>query len=481
VDVGTTQTKAALIDEQGHFVCRSGAPTPGADDGDVDHALDPDRLQTTVCGLIRGLVTEAPKHHVAAICATNQRATLIALDGAGRALSVLSWQDPRPVDRLADLRRHMDGATYQALTGLPHSAMWPLAKIRWLQRERPEVASAVHRYGLVQDDLLLRLGADAPMIDPSNASPTGLWELEGGRWCPELLALVGLSPTQLPQVVAAGSLAGTLGPAAAAAMGLATSTPLLVGGGDQACASLGLGVLTPGQVGLCLGTAADILAPVAGVPEPLPGRIATDHILPGMCLLEGFLGAFGASLDWIRSLLATSGNGDGAAADFDTSEEAPLFLPFLSGIATPDFNQAVQGALVGLTPAHGPAAIEAAVMDGLAMELRRILGSRVATQDVTEVVVAGGGVRARSLLRRLADVTQVTLVAHPESEAALLGTAAIAWYGLDMFDNLASAVRAMNTGPGLRHEPRISPQKIAGRYARYCHWVETLLAATEAP
>lgn len=490
IDVGTTRTKVALIDSQGSFVSQSAAPTPGADAGDADRALDPDALETTVCGLIRGLVAESGDHPrvagvarvaVEAICVTNQRATLLALDDAGRALTVLSWQDMRSEEVLADLASELDSNSYQSLTGLPHSAFWPLTKIRWLQRRRPDVAADACRYGLVHDDLLMRLGADEPVIDPSNASLTGFWEPERGRWSESLLALVGLTQSHLPRVVNAGSPAGTLGREAAAATGLSTSIPLFVGGGDQACAALGLGVLSPGQVGLSLGTAADILAPMAGVPEPRPGRIVTDHILPGMCLLEGFFGAFGASLAWCRALLGSDGDTHQAAAQFDTSAEAPLYLPFLSGVATPDFNPAMRGALLGLTADHGPEAIESAVMDGLAMELRRILESRVATGDVTEMVVSGGGVRAPGMLRRLADATQVTLVAHPESEAALLGTAAVAWYGRGVFDGLKTAARAVAGSPGRRQEPVLSSERVANRYARYCHWVETMLAATEAP
>jgi len=481
IDVGSTSTKAAFLDDQGEILAAHFAPTPGALGEDPDHALDGDALLETVHGLIRRLTAEATDSRVQAICVTNQRATVLALDKADRVLAALSWQDPRAGEARADLATELDEAAFQSITGLPHSTIWTLTKIRWLQQNRPALAAATRRYALVQDYLLGRLGADDPVIDPSNASPTGLWDLADARWSPELLQLVSLDAALLPRVVPAGTVAGSLSPASAEATGLPTTTALMVGGGDQACATLGLGVLTPGQVGLSLGTAADILSPVAKIPEPRPGRICTAHVVQGQYLLEGFLGSFGASLHWVKRLLNTTADRLPNPGSFAISEDAPIFLPFLSGVVTPDFNPAVRGALVSLSTSDGPDEIEAAVLDGIVLELRRILDSRVASPEAKELILTGGASTVPGLLGRLADATQLPLVTYDTTETALTGVACIVWTALGRYPDLPAAVRTLVGKPTTRHAPQISAAQVKRRYDQYCRWVAALLAATEPP
>jgi xylulokinase len=481
IDVGSTQTKIAFLDDQGGFLALEGAPTPGGSGGDPDQALDAKALLGTVHALIGKLTAAATGSRVQAICVTNQRATVLALDKADRVLAALSWQDPRAQDARTELAAQLDETAFGAITGLPHSTLWTLTKIRWLQQNRADLAAATCRYALVQDYLLTRLGADEAVIDPSNASPTGLWDLAGECWSPELLQLVRLDAAHLPRVVPAGTVAGTLGRASAEATGLPTTTSLIVGGGDQACAALGMGVLTPGQVGLSLGTAADILSLTSGIPEPRPGRISTAHVVAGQCLLEGFLGAFGASLSWVRRLLNTTADRPPNVCGLAISQDAPIFLPFLSGVATPDFNPEMRGALLGLAPSAGPGEIEAAVLDGLALELRRILESRVASPEVSELLVAGGAALHPGLRSRLADATQRPLVTCPTTETALTGAACIAWTALGRFPSLGAAANALVGEPPTHHSPQAPAAHVERRYAQYCRWVDALLTTTERP
>jgi sugar (pentulose or hexulose) kinase len=476
IDVGTTRTKVAMVDALGAVRAVASAPTPGAAAGDPDHALDIAALPGLLGTLVRTALAETGGSTVTGICVTGQRATFVAADSSGQPLAVLSWQDPRSAPDVEALRAEIDAATYQGITGLPLTTISVLARLRWLRRCRPELTPSTARISLVTEEVLRSLGAPDRVIDPSNAAPLGVWDLTRAAFSPELLRLAGLDAAMLPQVAAAGSPVGALATAAAAGCGLPSGTPLLLGGGDQACATLGMGVLDPGQVGLSLGTSADLTCPVDGVAEPRPGRICTPHVVPGQTLLEGFVSTFGAALDWGRALLRGSGP-DPAAATGEPAADDPFFLPFLTGIATPDFAPGVRGGLVGLGPAHGPEVVARAVQEGLALELGRVLDSAALTGGLREIVACGGAAAAPSLLQRIADVTGRPVLARTDSEATLLGAACLAWAGLGRRPGPAAAARAFAQGRIRCFPPSARGDRSEQRRRDYDRWVVRLREA----
>lgn len=475
IDVGTTRTKAALVDERGVIAAFQDIATPGAAAGDPDHTPDAEGLSSLVLGLLSTLIDRAPVGAaVEGICVTGQRATFTARDAGGRVLASLSWRDSRAAKDVTSLARELDPDLYQATTGLPLSPISVLCRMHWLRRSRPEIAQATRRISLVADTVLEALGAPEGFMDPSNASATGLWDLGEGAWSKALLGLVGLKAEQLPRVVPPGTLVGGLGQDAARATGLRAGTPLLVGGGDQPLASLGMGVLEPGRMGLGLGTSADLTTPVLGVADPLPGRICTAHVLSGYSLLEGFVPCFGAALDWGRALLREEEPAEGLSLG-EPRDDDPLFLPFLNGIATPDFVPGVRGGLVGLAPWHGPAVVARAIREGLALEICRILDSSAMPGRVDTLTACGAAVRDSALMAQIANTAGITILAHGTLEATLLGAAHLAWFGLGRFSSPRDAATAMMPESSVRYHPCPRCTASNGRQEAYGRWVTRLL------
>lgn len=477
IDVGSTRIKAALVDDRGVTHAIVSTATPGGAGRDPDHAVDAEALTAAVTGLLTTLRSRQPEgSRLEGFCVTGQRATFFAVDVRERALAALSWQDPRAAQDAGTLADEWGADRYQALTGLPCTPIAVLPRLLWLRRRRPEISRATHRIALVADTVLEALGASRRLMDPSNASATGLWDLARGEWSAPLLHLGGLEAGQLPAVVPAGSFAGGLSLAAARATGFQAGTPLLVGGGDQPCATLGMGVVSPGQLGLSLGTAADLTTPVPGVAEPLPGRINTAHVVSGETLLEGFMASFGSALDWSRAL--RPGPPPPPEADvWSPREDDPLFFPFLAGIATPDFAPAVRGGLLGLAANQDPWAVARAVREGLAMELRRILESPALPAGLEILVACGAAAEDRALLGRIAAVTQLPVSSGGPLEATLIGVACLAWSGLGRYPSAGEAVRAMPPGDQERQVPSPPCESQERRYTRYLRHVALLLEA----
>jgi len=374
LDIGTSNIKAALVDDRGGVQALASAPTPGDPIQTPDQAIDLESSLATVGRLTTELlaadgVTPAA---VQALVLTGQRATVVTLDGAERPLSVLSWQDVRPTAEVARLAAEIPAGRFAALTGLPGTAMLSLLKILWLRTRRPELYAASERHVLVHDYLLRRLGADDYLTDRSNASATGLFELAAEGWSDEILGVAGLTPAQLPTLAPAGTRAGALAPAVAGALGLPAGLPLVVGGGDQQCAALGMGLSAPGTAGLSPGTAASVMCPVdRPIAEAALGVFCLAHVVPGQWVVEGFFNSVGSTHEWLGRVLAGAPEAEGG--EDEVAPSAPMFLPFLAGAGTPDFDETVRGALIGLDLSQDTDALVRAGAEGLALEVRRVL------------------------------------------------------------------------------------------------------------
>jgi signal transduction histidine kinase len=287
----------------------------------------------------------------------------------------------------------------------------------------------------------LRLGADRICCDPSNAAAMGLYDLKAGHWSEELLGLVGLTRDWLPEVVPAETGVGDVSPAASGSSHLPVGTPLFVGAGDQACSTLAAGALGPGRISACLGTAGVFNQPLTD-PEFRKDDpwYYLPHAVPGLFVREGIVPSVGSSFEWIAR---TTGLGGVAALDAEARQSPPganglRFLPFLSGIGTPDYAAAVGGAFQEIRAMHTRADLVRAVVEGVALELWRVLTVLDPLQS-SELVISGNVCRSRVFTDTLAALSAGRLFAPGELDLTLRGAALIAATGLGRFASLADA------------------------------------------
>lgn len=497
VDLGTTQIKVAAVDPGGRLLHLTAAATPGGPSGQGLFGVDPLGCVARVeelCGRVAAQLT--PAETPAALCVTNQRATLVALDADEHPLAALSWQDMRCAGAVQRFAARLDPGRFQQLTGLPLGPLYSLGKLLWLQETHPGVLQRARRLVLLHDLLLRRLGAPDYVTDPSNASATGLLELSAGRWSEEIARAAGLDLDLLPRLVPAGALAGRLSAGAAGRCGLPEGLPLVVGGGDQQCAVLGMGVLRPESAGLSLGTAAVLCRPLDRRPQlPPPGFLFTSHLArssrqpvsgavdpgalrPERVLQEGFCSSFGSALEWAATLTRLP-PAELVPVQEPLQGEPPLFLPFLNGIGSPEHDGEVRGGLLGLDLEHRPMVVAQAMVLGLGLELRRLLEasgegeSTDALPPLQRVVVSGGPSVSPAVHQALAAALGPgrQLSRHPSSELTLLGAACLAWTALERFDTLEEASRRLGGVAEPLALPPEHPWDVERQYQRYCRAV----------
>lgn len=438
IDVGTTRIKALLLNEDGAPGPVSAAPSALSTPAPGVAEVDPEALWMQSLAAIRSAASGGPAPEGLAIA--NQRATVLLVDDAGRPLAPgLSWQDVRGADELAAWLGQVGEDRFRQATGLVPSTLWSVARVLWWCR-RDMLHGA--RIATVQDWLLRRLGAEEWTLDYSNASLTGLLNLHSLQWDEALLRAAGLSPAQLPSLAPSATQVGGLSREAAAATGLRPGTPLILGGGNQQCASLGAGVAERGAAAVDLGTAGVIDVPVDRVTID-PGRrlVCLAHVAPDRWLLEGLENSYGSARSWGQALLGQDpvSLAEGAPA----GSRGLLFVPYLAGSGAPDYDAGARGAVLGLTLAHGRADVARAILEGATVELMRILDAARELVPVERLIASGGGANRPLLLSMLADLARAPVARAAHAETGLVGAGLLAWVGLGRFAGVADALASL--------------------------------------
>ncbi len=319
LDAGTTSAKAVVVDGAGEILATAGSdPIAVRATPDGGREQDPEEIwrALTTAGrrAVDGLGSSV---RVAASAVAAQSGSVIPVTDEGRAERAITWMDTRFRSVVESWPSEVAARIRAASGWLPTSGVG-LSTIVGLQTpgssSGPEAHSApVSRWASVDDYLVFRLTGQWA-TNPSNAAGMQLMEVSTRTWSNELCRLAGIDPGQLSPIRESGGPAGELTGEAAAALGLDEGTPVVIGGHDQACAALGLGIVDPGDLFLSAGTAWVLTAvtdraEVAALP---PSLNLSPHVLGGVWTASENLGGLGAMLaetppDRIRDAFATCG------------------------------------------------------------------------------------------------------------------------------------------------------------------------------
>ncbi|MCK5341668.1 MAG: hypothetical protein KAJ60_11360 [Desulfobulbaceae bacterium] len=449
LDLGTSIIKSALVDSHGRITASATAAAPALEGADM--VFDADAYVAKTVQVMGELIqsVDARQISIEGISISSQRASLVLLGDDGAPLCpVYSWVGTSCAEAADNFFRRFGPDKYHQLTGLPSAPIYSLAKLVSLKERLPDVFAKAAHIGTLHDYVMLRLGANAWVTDHSNGSATGMYDITRKKWSSELLDAVGLPENTLPRLENAGSKAGILCHEVAKETAIAHGTPLYVGAGDQQCAVFGAGALEKGECLISLGTAAVAAVSFDDLPKRRPkGVLLLSHVLPDFWHAEGFMNAFGSALEWTAKILHCDGAAEveALAAKAPDGAQEVVFLPHLAGIGTPDMSGTAKGSFSGLCLSTTREQMARAVFDGLANEVGRIATALSAVTPITSLTLVGGG-RGKDLFPQLlADVTRLPVFKTSESEAALIGAAALAWAGSGYYSDPADAIRAFGS------------------------------------
>ena len=425
--------------------------------------LEAETFLNIVTGLARNLACIPASEPVDAVCFSSHGETVIPVSDQGEALAPAILNiDVRAAGEAAWLEKELGRRRLFEITGHTSHAMYPLPKLLWMRRNAPEIFRATNRFLGVTDFLLLRLGLP-PLVDYSHASRFMAFDVRRRAWAEEVLELTQISPDVLPVPVQAGSVAGTLESTAAAMLGVAAGTPVVVGGHDQVIGAVGLGVIEAGRAAGSLGTYECILvtsdqlhlndaaldSSLNSYPHAVPGQFVTIAYFPG-----------GIMMQWLASLLyereaEESKHFEELESGAPAGPTGLLIMPHLIGSCNPEFDAQARGTIIGLTLGSTRSHFYKGILEGIGSELALITEClERAGCTFGDINVFGGGVSSALGLKLRAAFTQKRLHIMSCQESVCLGGAMLASVAVGAHSNLKAAAQAM-----VREKECVSPDR----------------------
>lgn len=444
-DLGTTGNKATLFDVDQSAVMVStfeAYPTDYSQPGWAEQ--DPADWERVIWQCTRRLIEQAgiDPASIAAVSFSGHMQGALLVDRQGVPLrSSIIWADQRATAQADFITSVCGSDALYRLTGQRISPTYTAPKILWIKEHQPSIYEQAYKV-LQPKDYAAFLFSGAFATDYSDASATLLFDLTNRRWASDVIKALGLNIDLLPEVHPSTAIIGHVTPAAAESSGLITGTPVVIGGGDGACATVGAGSVREGEAYAYIGSSSWIaVTSRQPILDPQQRTFTLAHLMPDYNFSLGTMQAAGGAYGWLERLLHPEGDTqalrtmDAQASTVPVGSGGLLFLPYLMGERSPYWNPLARGALVGLTMPHGRPEFSRAVLEGVSFNLRLILDA-LRTQDVQigRLLLIGGGAKSSLWRQILADVLGLPICLPAlTTEATALGALVAGGVGVGLF------------------------------------------------
>jgi len=435
IDVGTSATKAVVIDSGGRVLARSRVCHPSARGAEAGRA-DPAAWLASVTAAVLDLGEHTKAVHGVGL--DTHCPTALLLDGSGAPLAAgVTWDHPGLAGPTEELIGALSGHDRRLVGNhlMPATAMG--AAYRLLHTIEPEAARTATTFGLAGTWLGQWLTGEKA-IDPTQASYTGLMASTDGScdWLSAALARLDIPPQQLPPVRPSLSVLGTLLPAVAHALNLPHGIPVLVGSGDTPAASYALGSQPGGRPLLIMGTT-HVVSNVLDTPDPRAMALQRVDVRAGRWLINGVINGGDALADGAQRL--GYGTGDCAVASVvgaayratpGETATAPVFIPHTRPERGPLWFAEPRTELLGIGPDIAAPAAARGIVEGVLFADRMIVESCIGSCQRT-LYVSGAFGDEPELPQLLADVLDRDILVVDESHLPAVGAAGMCSEVLD--------------------------------------------------
>jgi xylulokinase len=444
-DLGTTGNKATLFDVDGTMVASTLATYQTSYPEPNWAEQNPADWQAAVFGSTRRLLAESgtPPEQIVVISFSGHMQGALVVDTDGVPLRpAIIWADQRATAQADFIAEKWGESEVYRLTGNRVSPAYTVAKLLWIKDNQPDIYQRIHKI-LQPKDYAAYLLTGVFATDYSDASLAQLLDLQNRWWATDFLESLAISPDLLPELHPSATVIGGVTPDAAAATGLKAGTPVVIGGGDGACATVGAGSIQTGDVYNYIGSSSWVgLSTDQPVLDPQQRTFNLCHLDHTLYCAIGTMQTAGGAYDWLERLLRDDTQSepqhqalDAAAAEIAPGGRGLLFLPYLLGERSPHWNPQARAAFVGLTMPDSRPELARAVLEGVAFNLRHILDIlRSQGVELEAMRLIGGGGQSPLWRQILADVYDLPIwqVKLP-AEATALGAAIAGGVGVGLY------------------------------------------------
>ncbi len=448
LDQGTSSSRAIVFDENGQTKAVAQKeftqifPKPGW----VEH--NPMEIWSSQASVIAEAITSIDINglDIAAIGITNQRETTIVWDAeTGEPVyNAIVWQDRRTSEYCDMLKERGLTDTIRSKTGLIIDAYFSATKIRWILENVPYAREKADqgklRFGTVDTWLIWMLTrGEVHVTDVSNASRTMIYNIHDLCWDKELLDMFGIPESMMPQVKSSSEVYGytktTL---------FAHEVPIAGIAGDQQAALFGQMCTEPGAVKNTYGTGCFLLMNSGEKPITSSNNLLTtiawkigDKVTYA---LEGSIFVAGSVVQWLRDglgIISSSSEVEALAASVPDNGGV-YFVPALTGLGAPYWDQYAKGSLYGISRGTTAAHIARAALEGIAFQTMDIVNAmqKDAGVELAELKVDGGASRNNLLMQFQADILGTSVIRPQVTETTALGAAYLAGLAVGYWDSI---------------------------------------------
>lgn len=478
IDIGTSACKVAIFDLQGMVIAQSTKeykvyyPAPGF----VEQ--NPNEWWESVCFAIKESISKAKisANQIAGIGIDGQSWSAIPIDKDGRVLhNTPIWMDTRASDICTETIERVGFDRIFNLSGNSFEPTYSTPKFLWFKKNNPEVYNSTFKFLQSNSFIAFKLTGQISQ-DISQGYGIHSFNMSEGKWDDDFCNELGFDREKLPEIYKCHEIIGEVSSEAAAQTGLCIGTPVVAGGLDASCGTLGAGVISVGQtqeqggqaggMSICLDSAVSH-----------PKLILGYHVVPNLWLLQGGTVGGGGAIKWFKQELGAFEEAvaknvasnpfivmDQEAERIASGSEGLIFLPYMSGERSPLWDKHAKGVFFGLDYSKTRAHMIRAVLEGCAFALQHNMKTAEQTGvKVDELVAMGGAANSRLWTQIKADVTGKVIKVPTSDTATTLGAAMLAGVGTGLYKSFDKAVEDTIVITRI-HEPDMKAHEIYKKY-----------------
>ena len=454
IDIGTSACKVALFNIDGKVIAQSSKGYKVYYPKKDFVEQDPNEWWQSVCVAIKEIIqnVDININNIIGIGIDGQSWSAIPIDKEGNTLTnAMIWMDRRATKECEEIRAKGLEKEIFEICGNLFDPTYTTPKILWIKNNLPDIFEKTFKFIQSNSFIAYKLTNNITQ-DLSQGYGLHCFDIEKGNWSEKVCQLLDIPMEKLPKIYKCDDIIGQVTEKASLESGLPQGIPVVAGGLDAACGTLGAGVISNGQTQEQGGQAAGMSI---CMDKPLAHEklILSNHVIPNAWLLQGGT-VGGGSLKWFKEKLGDyeeylsklSGENSfnllvNQANEIKAGSDGVIFLPYMAGERSPIWDKNAKGVFYGLDFGLNKGHMIRAVLEGVAYSLNHnILTAEEVDIKVSELVAMGGAANSTLWTQIKADITGKSIKVPSSDTATTLGAALLAGVGVGVYRDYEEAV-----------------------------------------
>jgi xylulokinase len=439
IDIGTGSSKGAIVDIEGNVLCQASVPhemsmpEPGWFEQDADRIWWGDLV--SICRKLVNDLTH-PVETIKGVALSTIGPCVLPVDQAGRPLrpGILYGIDTRAMAEIREIEDALGRDVIFAKTGQDLSSQSCCPKIRWIQKNEPQVWEKTAKILTATGYLVYKLTGRYTLDIYSAIGFAPIFDLAEKKWDPSLAGFI-TDMDKLPELLWSTRVAGELTADAAALTGLPPGVPVITGTIDAASEALGAGVEGTGDMMMMYGSSNFFILRTENL-FPVRSFWASNFMQPGAFVLTGGMSTVGSMFKWFGETFPGRSVADWENLALDSSPGAGgiTSLPYFAGERTPLHDPDAKGVFFGMSLSSTPGDLYRSLQEAVGYGIRHnIEEMENAGARADRILAIGGAAESRQLMQIITDITGCPQNLPRQKLGACYGDAYLAAVGTDYF------------------------------------------------